>query len=228
MQVALGLVYPLYFECRENSRVQSAPFFVFMDPQKSENKQEKMLNLGVWLGRHRAFGLIANRCSAADAECLKAIRDGGEYKELGLSWEQFCEKHAGVSRYQANRQIHYLEEFGANYFRLSEVMAISPDTYRLIAGSVTEEGLEFGGERFALIPENRVKIGAAVSAARSKTDGDATIAALRKKLDALIAEVRDIARQATGRNELIVLLEEGRQRLEWLSEAVRDQKKPIL
>jgi hypothetical protein len=113
------------------------------------------------LGRHQAFGLIANRCSAADAECLKAIRDGGEYKQLGLTWDAFCEKHAGVSRVQANRQIHYLEEFGANYFRLSEVMAISPDTYRLIAGAVTEEGIECDGQRVALTPENRGKVAAA-------------------------------------------------------------------
>src|SRR2546429_383262 len=37
--------------------------------------QEGLLNLGMWLGRHQAFGLIANQCSAGDAECLKIIRE---------------------------------------------------------------------------------------------------------------------------------------------------------
>ena len=94
--------------------------------KNSENDQNKeaMMSLGAWLGRHQAFGLIANRCSAADAECLKAIRDGGEYKQLGLTWEQFCAKHAGVSRVHADRQIHYLEEFGA--FFLSFLSPLLP------------------------------------------------------------------------------------------------------
>ena len=89
--------------------------------QNGQNK-EALTYLGAWLGRHQAFGRIANRCSAADAECLKAIRDGGEYKELGLTWEQFCTRHAGVSRVHAERQIHYMEEFGGNLlpFRRSD------------------------------------------------------------------------------------------------------------
>src|SRR5450756_455042 len=113
--VTVALPHPFCFQERES--------------QNSQNK-EALMNLGAWLGRHQAFGLIANRCSAADAECLKAIRDGGEYKQLGLTWEQFCGKHAGVSRVYADRQIHCLEEFGGNYFRFAEVMQISPETYR--------------------------------------------------------------------------------------------------
>jgi hypothetical protein len=46
--------------------------------------QEKFMTLGMWLGRHQAFGLIANQCSAGDAECLKIIRENEEYKKLGL------------------------------------------------------------------------------------------------------------------------------------------------
>jgi hypothetical protein len=203
-----------------------------MNQEKDEGKQERMLSLGAWLGRHQAFGLIVSRCSAADAECLKAIRDGGEYKQLGLSWEEFCEKHAGVSRFQANRQIHYLEEFGVNYFRLSEVMAISPDTYRLIAGAVTEAGIECDGERVAMAPENRGKIAAAVKAMRSQAgagiaDG-VSIGVLRKKLDALLADAHhcmcsSVASQPDRRLELIGLLDEGRESLERLTQALRDK-----
>jgi hypothetical protein len=59
---------------------------------------------GAWLGRQQARGPIVYRCSAADAECLKAIRDCGEYKQPGLTWEQFRTRHAGVSRVHAERQ----------------------------------------------------------------------------------------------------------------------------
>src|ERR1035437_552111 len=142
-------------------------FGELMSQQKNREdgqNNEAMMNLGAWLGRHQAFGLIANRCSAADAECLKAIRDGGEYRQLGLTWEQFCTKHAGVSRVHAERQIHYLEELGGNYFRFAEVMPISPETYRLIAGAVSDEGLECAGQRIPLVRENHHKVAAAVTA----------------------------------------------------------------
>ena len=202
--------------------MQPALFLLFMDQQHEESKQEKILSLGAWLGRHQAFGLIANRCSAADAECLKSIRDRGEYKELGLSWEQFCEKHAGISRYQANRQIHHLEEFGGNYFRMSEVMAISADTYRLIAAAVTADGIQCGDERIPLVPENRVRIAAVVNMMRSRGEGDAPIGGLRKKLDTLLADARSLGRKTRRRQELIELLEEGREQLQRLSERLRE------
>src|SRR5260370_8007554 len=90
--------------------------------------QEGLLNLGMWLGRHQAFGLIANQCSAGDAECLKIIRENEEYKKLGLSWEEFCIGHAGVSRESAARLIHYLKEFATTYFHLAPLMQTSTQT----------------------------------------------------------------------------------------------------
>jgi hypothetical protein len=194
---------------------------------ENHQNQEAMMNLGAWLGRHQAFGLIANRCSAADAECLKAIRDGGEYKQLGLTWEQFCTKHAGVSRVHAERQIHYLEEFGGNYFRFAEVMPISAGTYRLIAGAVSEQGLECNGERIPLVRENRTRVAAAVMAIRAKaesrTTGKALTAAVRKRLDALLDEAHVVAGQASPRVELIGLLEEGSESLRRLALALREK-----
>ena len=200
-----------------------------MSQEKSiENgqSQEAMMNLGAWLGRHQAFGLIANRCSAADAECLKAIRDGGEFKQMGLTWEQFCTKHAGVSRVHAERQIHYLEEFGGNYFRFAEVMPISAETYRLIAGAVSEQGLECNGERIPLVRENRAKVAAAVTTIRAKaesrTTGKPLTAAVRRRLDALLAEAHVVAGQPSGRVELIVMLEDGSESLRRLALALRE------
>ena len=200
-----------------------------MSQEKSiENgqNQEAMMNLGAWLGRHQAFGLIANRCSAADAECLKAIRDGGEFKQMGLTWEQFCTKHAGVSRVHAERQIHYLEEFGGNYFRFAEVMPISAETYRLIAGAVSDQGLECDGERIPLVRENRAKVAAALTAIRAKAESRSTgrpsIAAARKRLDALLDEAHAVAGQASGRVELIVMLEDGSESLRRLALKLRE------
>ena len=193
---------------------------------KNDQHKEAMMNLGAWLGRHQAFGLIANRCSAADAECLKAIRDGGEYKQLGLTWEQFCTKHAGVSRVHAERQIHYLEEFGGNFFRFTEVMPISPGTYRLIAGAVSDQGLECDGERIPLVRENRAKVAAAVTAIRAKAEsrmGSRSIAAARKRLDALLADAHVVAGQPSRRVELIGLLEEGSESLRRLAAALREK-----
>src|SRR5947208_6537624 len=107
------------------------------EKEQDKNSYQPILKVGVWLGRHQAFNLMAHRCTAADAECLKAIRDSGEYKKLGLTWAQFCEQHAGVSRPYADRQIDYIEKYGANYHRMAELMNLSEETYKLIASSIS-------------------------------------------------------------------------------------------
>lgn len=195
--------------------------------QENSSHADAMMNLGAWLGRHQAFGLIATRCSAADAECLKAIRDGGEYKQLGLTWDQFCTQHAGISRVSADRQIHCLEEFGANYFQFVEVMQISPATFRLIAGAVTGEGLECNGERIPLVRENREKLASAVAAMRPKPETTAGAAAkiglFRKRLEALLDEAHGIANRPDRRPALIGVLEEGGQSLHQLALALREK-----
>ncbi len=191
---------------------------------------QSILSLGTWLGRHQAFGLIATRCTAADTECLKAIRDGGEYKQLDLTWEQFCDKHAGVSRVYADRQIHCLEEFGANYFRMAEVMPISRETYRLIAGSVSDQGLESNGELIPLARENRDKVVAAVMAmranAQTRKSEAAAISQVRKRLDALLAAAQGAAKQPDSRAELIGLLQEACDSLQKFASVLRE-KMPV-
>jgi hypothetical protein len=173
--------------------------------------QETALSLGKWLGRHQAFGLIANQCSAGDAECLKIMREKEEYKNLGLTWEEFCSSHVGLSRAYADRLIQHLEEFGTNYFRLAEVMQISAETYRLIADSVGDAGMEFNGQNIPITRENRRKIQAAVRAKR--TDGESKgarrpkVSSARKRLDGFFLEVRAIAGTSAERALLIVMLD---------------------
>jgi len=155
------------------------------------------IDAGAWVGRQQAFAVIANKCSAAQALCLKQVRDSQLFEKLGLRWEEFCKEYAGISRVHADRLIQQHEEFGDAYFRLSEIARISPETYRQIAGQVSDDGLEFDGRKLALTPENAPKIRAAIQTLRSqlKQARDANqptapgITQLQIRLDALIEEI---------------------------------------
>jgi hypothetical protein len=172
--------------------------------------------------------MVANRCLAADAECLRTIRQSGQYKKLGLTWEQFCPQQAGLSRAYADRLIQHLEEFGANYFRLAQLMEISPTTYRLIAGAVTDEGIEIDGETVPIRPDTREKIAAAVDSARhrAKATPEAATEApkvgdLRKLLQDFLDGAAAVGHTTAERAELMLLLEEGERQIGALSQEVR-------
>ena len=128
----------------------------------------QILDLGTWLGRKQAFGLMAGKCSAADAECLRNIRDQKLYKSLQVNWNQFCRERVGISRPVVDKIIRQLEEFGPAFFQLSGVMHITPDEYRAIAASVTEDGVLCGGERIPITVENGPRLTRAVDALRSQ------------------------------------------------------------
>src|SRR5260370_22516589 len=167
--------------------------------------QEALLELGSWLGRRQAFGLVANRCTAADAECLKMMRDRAEYQKLGLNWEEFCQQKAGISRRHADRLIGQLEEFGSNYFRMAELMEISGDTYRLIAGAVSEDGLEYKGEKIPLTPGNRKQVMAAGEKLRenegARTKPPPSAQAIHRRAGAIFDE----AKALTGTERLVLI-----------------------
>ncbi len=121
------------------------------------------VELGRWLGRREAFSMVAGRCSAAEAESLRQIRDEKLYLECCGSWDEFCEQQLGASRRNINRVIGYLEEFGPQYFQVVQMARITPQQYRAIAGHVDEAGVRLNGEVIALLPENRHKVADAVS-----------------------------------------------------------------
>ena len=125
-------------------------------------------DLGAWIGRGQAFSFVANHCSAAQAECLTRIRKDGLYKALNLTWDEFCKQHAGASRAHADEIIRRLEEFGAAYFRLSEIIRISPQSYRTMQATVKGEAIEVGGESIPITPENAPRIRQAISALRTE------------------------------------------------------------
>ena len=173
-----------------------------------QSASDEILELGLWLGRRQAFGMVANRCTAADAECLKALRDSGKYKRLGLSWKDFCEQKAGISRRYADKLIGHLEEFGANYFRLAELIQISTETYRLIAGMVSDGGLEVQGEKIPLTRENRKRVMDAVDALKPAAPARLDADKIRLRLRVVLDEVKALGPSINDRMAIVGMLEE--------------------
>jgi hypothetical protein len=122
------------------------------------------VDLGRWLGRREAFSMVAGRCSAAEAESLRRIRDDKLYLGCSRTWDEFCERELGASRRNINRVISYLEEFGPQYFQVVQLTRISPQQYRAIASHIDEGAVNLNGEVVALLPENQQKISEAVKA----------------------------------------------------------------
>jgi len=136
-----------------------------MDTQQENNT---LFNLGIWLGRKQAFSAVAGRCSAADAECLRQIRESKSYRSLDLTWDEFYKDKVGVTRPVVDKTIRQLEEFGPAFFQLSSILRITADEYRLIAGSVAEDGVLYEGEKIAIDAENTSRLAQAVDTLRSR------------------------------------------------------------
>ena len=144
--------------------------FLFLGGFKMDTQQENntLFNLGIWLGRKQAFSAVAGRCSAADAECLRQIRESKSYRSLDLTWDEFCKDKVGVTRPVVDKTIRQLEEFGPAFFQLSSILRMTADEYRLIAGSVAEDGVLYEGEKIAIDAENTSRLAEAVDALRSR------------------------------------------------------------
>jgi len=126
------------------------------------------LELGRQLGRHETLNVVAARCSAADAILIRDLRDKKLYEGVSQDWEECCVKLLHMSRTNANRIIRNLEEFGPQYFEVSQITRISPATYRAIASSIQDGKLLTDGEAIALVPENADRIAAVVAAVRKE------------------------------------------------------------
>jgi hypothetical protein len=119
-------------------------------------------------GRHQAFAMIASHCSYAQAVCLREIHQTRAYEHLGLTWEEFCNQQAGISRGTAESVIRRLDEFGESYFRLSAIARISPEAFREIAARITAETIDLDGEQIPLTRENAQKIRAGIQRLRDE------------------------------------------------------------
>lgn len=164
---------------------------------KRDSARSGDFDLGTWLGRRQAFGMMAGRASAADAECLRHIRDQKLYKAKTSTWREFCTRYLGASRPQLDRVIQYLEEFGPEFFHLTQLTRISPETYRAIAPRITKDGLHLGDEVIALIPENNEKVSAAVAELRRQLSGGSG-AAREDEFTALESRFEDVIARANA------------------------------
>ncbi len=143
------------------------------------------------LGARQAFGLVAGRCSAADAAILRDIRDNKKFLSFAPTWDEFCEKQLHLSKSHANRLIRYLNELGPAYFTLAQLTRITPDEFRALAPSVKNNALEFRGEAIALIEENASRLSEAVGELRQPAAPDAPASEpYRAKLDRIEAAIR--------------------------------------
>jgi hypothetical protein len=157
---------------------------------ESKAGNDKLVALGFALGQSHTFGLVAGRCSAAQANGIRLLREQKQYKQCCERWEDFCPKYLQMSRVEADRIIQRLDEFGPAYFELSQVTRISADTFRAIAPAVSDGVLHHKDEAIPLNAENSKRVAAAVAEMRS---------ALPKKsaaeLSELAREVKDISRE---------------------------------
>jgi hypothetical protein len=63
-----------------------------------------------------------------------------------------------MSRAQVDRLIQYLVEFGPNYFHLTQIVRVSPQTYRIISPALLEDGILLHQTPIPLAPENAGRI----------------------------------------------------------------------
>ncbi len=133
-----------------------------------KDRLDEGIDLGGWLGRKQAFSGIAGRCTAADANCLRVIRDQKKYKATGLNWDDFCKRKMGISRGYADRLIQMLNEFGESYFYLSGLIPIAAEDYRLISCHVTGEEVMVDGAAVKIAPQNIADLTTAVESLKQQ------------------------------------------------------------
>jgi hypothetical protein len=165
---------------------------------------EPIIAATAWVGRQQAFAIVASHCSAAQAQCLREIKETGAYQQLGVTWEEFCPEYAGITRVYADALIRRLDEFGDAYFKLSQLARVSPATYRRIADQVHDDVIEIDGQPIALIPENAKKIRAGIQrlhaqVQEAKSQDHPSVGDIRMRLDAILRDVSASAsRQLTA------------------------------
>jgi hypothetical protein len=86
----------------------------------------------------------------------------------GLNWEEFCRQRAGISKSLADQMVRQLDEFGPAYFHLAAITRITPENFRLIAPSVTEQGVQHGSELVVFSAENATRLASAIEELRAR------------------------------------------------------------
>jgi hypothetical protein len=129
--------------------------------------EARFMELGFVLGQNHTFGFVAGRCSAAQVQLIRRLREQKLYKQCCEKWDDFCPRYLNMCRAEADRAIRLLDEFGPSYFELSQITRVSPAVFRAIAPAVSNGVLHHKGEVIALTSENSRKVAAAVAEMRS-------------------------------------------------------------
>jgi hypothetical protein len=193
-------------------------------------QQSQILETGLWAGRQQAFAMIAGKCSATKAASLKEIRESRAFESIGLTWDEFCLRHAGISRATADAIIRRYTDLGANYFRLAEICRVSPETYQAVAASIEGETIDLDGEKLALIPENAPKIRAGIRRLRARLNealDKQTRAALdlnhrAERLAVDIMKYNQLRNDPLISNLLVSITQSAATRFHGLSKAIQD------
>jgi hypothetical protein len=142
----------------------------------------------------------------AKALAMKELRDSRAYETLGLTWDQFCPQHLGICRATADAIIRNYTELGSNYFRLSEICRISPDTFQSVAPNIAGDAIELDGETIALTAENAHKIRAGIRRLhqdlKTALNSQSTVLAdFYHRIDALCRDIHKFHVNRVGRAE---------------------------
>jgi len=184
-------------------------------------------NLGTWLGRNQALGMMAGRCAAGFAECLIEIKEGKHYLATDDTWESFCTNRLGISRATADRIIRQYRQLGEGYSKLNSFVKIKPSEYRHIAAAVTEEGVSYNGEIIPMEPGNTPQLARAVEALCGDLTPNAPPADPAGQAFAKAEKAVETALAEFHRLQAMNLDDEGRLRLLIAVEAARDSLEQI-
>jgi len=162
------------------------------ETKKPSSAEEEALELGIMIGQRRAFGMVAGRCSAAQAECLRKLRDERLYLKFAPNWPEYCQRYLKMNSRTADRTIALLKKHGPLYFEVAALTGITPAEYARIAPAIQADGIHANGEVIALIPENSQRAMDAIAQLKKETEPPAqtrsieeTVHELEKKAEQL-------------------------------------------
>ena len=184
---------------------------------------EDVLNLGTWLGRKQALGLIAGRCAAGEIECLIAVYENKMYLAVDATWEDYCKNRLGISRNTAERLMRNYQKLGPNLMKLGCFARIRPSEYRMFAGALTDDGLLYNGEPIPLEPENAPQLAQAVEAIRKESAPEPEPADPAARSFARAEKSLKSAVEELHRLQAMQLDDDGRLKLVLAVEAARNQ-----
>ena len=190
------------------------------------------LELGAAIGQLQAFGLIGNKCSATQSQLLRDIRQSGAYESLGLTWDEFCARHIGFTSRHVDDIICRLDEFGEDYFKLAQIITVSPDFFRHVVPRIHQGDLEINGCPVPIEPENGAIIRAEVLRLRAELNSTRTAlkrhagtpldrldCSLHRAFDRVTHACRKLD-DAAGRDRVRLLIHDSRRRLDEIEKAL--------